>query len=75
MLTIENCIDYLSNNYFTDIRFTGEDQNGCLYFTTIDEDDTQKEVCFEYGDNLETVIVSMRESKDEPFYVFEKLTE
>lgn len=73
MLTVENCIDYLKNNYFTDIRFTGEDQNGCLYFTATDEDDTQKEICFEHGHNLETVIVSIRESKDEPFYVFEKL--
>jgi hypothetical protein len=74
MLTVENCIDYLRENYFTDIRFTGEDQNGCLYFTATDEDDTLKEVCFEYGD-LDSVIVSIRESKDEPFYVFEKLTE
>jgi hypothetical protein len=73
MLTIENCIDYLQNNFFTDIRFIGE-QNGCLYFTATDEDDTQKEVCFEYGD-LETIIVSIRESEDEPFYIFEKLEE
>jgi hypothetical protein len=73
MLTVENCIDYLQNNFFTDIRFIGE-QNGCLYFTVTDEDDTQKEVCFEYGD-LETVIVSIRESEDEPFYIFEKLGE
>jgi uncharacterized protein (DUF169 family) len=73
MLTVENCIDYLRNNYFTDIHFTGE-ENGCLYFTAIDEDDIQKEVCFEYGD-LETVIVSVRENKNQPFYILEKLTE
>lgn len=72
MITIENCIDYLQNNFFTDIRFTGEDQNGCLYFTATDEDDTQKEVCFEYGD-LETVIVSVRENENEPFVILEKL--
>jgi hypothetical protein len=72
MLTVENCIDYLRNNYFTDIHFTGEDQNGFLYFTATDEDDTQKEVCFEYGD-FDSIIVSIREGENEPFYVFEKL--
>jgi hypothetical protein len=73
MLTVENCIDYLENNYFTDIRFTGE-ENGSLYFMATDEDDTQKEICFEYGD-LDSVIVSVRENKDQPFYILEKLTE
>jgi hypothetical protein len=71
MLTVENCIDYLRNNFFTDIHFIGE-QDGCLYFTATDEDDTQKEICFEYGD-LETVIVSVRENKNDSFVILEKL--
>jgi DNA transposition AAA+ family ATPase len=62
--TIENCIIYLENEYFTDIRFKQEKENK-LYFIAIDEDDQLKEIEFESVEVMEEnrICVSVKENE------------
>lgn len=70
-LTIENATQYLENMYFTDIKFSGE-QDNCLYFSAIDEDDLFKFIEFEPIEN-EQICVSLREPKEDKWIILEIL--
>jgi hypothetical protein len=72
-IEVKDCIEYLNNNYFTDIRFIEENDEGLL-FSAIDEDDLEKEILFEIVEG-NAVLVSVRHSKDEPFVILEHLVE
>jgi hypothetical protein len=71
LLTIENATQYLENNDFTNIQFSGENNN-CLYFSAIDEDDTFKFIEFDpaYEDRI---IVSVRDRKEDSWIILEIL--
>jgi hypothetical protein len=69
-IELQNFVDYLENNAFTDVEFMGS-ENGRYYFSALDEDDKKKEVLFEHEDNGMWVYV--RENQSEPFHVFAKL--
>lgn len=72
MPTIENCINYLSTNYFTDISFLSESFNGeCkeMFFSAVDEDDQLKKVVFEVDGSK--VIVSVQDPATKVYYILE----
>jgi hypothetical protein len=69
MLTVQNCISYLENNFFENIAFIKE-ENGKLFFNATDEDETIKEVSFEQP--KENILFVYIKDGDE-WYVLDKI--
>ena len=59
LLTVENAVQYLENMEFTQIQFSGEN-NDCLYFMATDEENNLKFVEFEALDDQIIVSTSNR---------------
>lgn len=72
MLTIETCISYLSDNNFTDIEFSHE-QNKNLYFTSFDYEQG-KSCIVEFEQEESKILVSAKYSNDTYFTIFESFS-
>lgn len=71
LLNIENCTDYLKGMYFENIQYSGE-QDNCLYFSAIDEDDTFKFIEFQ-PIKYDRICVSVKTPKESNWIILEIL--
>jgi hypothetical protein len=73
LLNIEDCKEYLSQNYFTDIQFSHENENGLNFTVFCEEEEENATIQFEQSDDT-TVFVNVKYESSDHFIVFERLS-
>ncbi|MBD1379169.1 hypothetical protein [Metabacillus arenae] len=72
MITIKNCKQYLSQNYFTNIQFTHQKEDN-LYFTAYDTEEEQNaQLEFELEEG--TLYINVKYESDEDWLILERLS-
>lgn len=74
MISTNDCIQYLENNDFTQVKLIGSTKvNNVteIHFSAIDEDDIRKNICFEIEHNH--ITVSIQDPDTMEYHVLEVL--